>query len=309
MTKPRILVLYYSQSGQLQHILQNILNDIRDKADIDYVAIAPQTPMPFPWTTYAFFDVMPETVAHDPIPIKPLADEIMNQHYDLVVFGYQPWFLNPSLPISSFLQSPSAAVLRGKKVITVVGCRNMWLHGQEKIKEYLLGLDTELVGNIVLTDTHPNLVSLLTIIRWSFKGKKEASGLLPAAGVQEHDIRRAQRYGMPIFRHLTEDNLDGLHRELLMMGAIHLKPNLVLLEQKGIKNFRFWSKYIREKGGPKDPARKGRVMLFKRLLMVAIFILSPITSLLAFIQLQLHKRSLLQDVEYFKGLKYEKGRL
>ncbi|MBS1772161.1 MAG: dialkylresorcinol condensing enzyme DarA [Bacteroidetes bacterium] len=308
LTKPRILVLYYSQSGQLRDIIDSIVGDIKGKADIDFVSIKPVTAFPFPWKASSFFDTMPETVQHIPILLNPLPADIYNTDYDLVIFGYTSWFLNPSLPISSFLQSEYASILKGKNVITVIGCRNMWLHGQERVKEYFRQLGANLVGNIVLTDTNPNLVSVLTIIRWSFKGKKEASGLLPAAGVQDHDIKRASRFGVPIYRHVTENKLDGLQKELLMMGAIHLKPGLIILERRGVKNFRKWSQYIRDRGGPGAPERQGRVTMFKRLLIVAIFILSPISSLTAFIQLQLQRRSLLKDVEYFKGLSYEPGK-
>lgn len=304
MMKPRILVLYYSQTGQMLDIVNNVLSDIKDKVTVDYALIEPVTPYKLPWTAADFFDVMPETVQHLPIALKPLLEEIKQQQYDLVLFGYTSWFLNPSLPISSFLQSKDAEILRGKNVITVIGCRNMWLNGQERVKNYFNGLGANLVGNIVLTDSNPNLVSVLTVIRWMFKGKKEASGMLPAAGIQEQDMKRASRFGMPIFRHLTENKLGSLHKELLMMGAIHLKPGLIILERRGIKNFRKWSAFIREKGGPGAPERKGRVTLFKRLLIVAIFILSPISSLTAWIQLQLQKKGLLNDAEYFKSLNY-----
>lgn len=307
--KPKILVLYYSQSGQLRHILDNIVADIKNKAEIDYATIEPVVPYPLPWKASKFFDVMPETVEHIPVDMQPLSKELHDKDYDLVLFGYQSWFLNPSLPVTSFLKSKDAEILKGKNVVTVIGCRNMWLHGQEKVKMYFRDIGAKLVGNIVLTDTNPNLISVLTIIRWSFTGKKEASGLLPAAGVQEHDIKRASRFGTPIYRHITENKLDDLHHDLLMMGAIHLKPGLVILERRGIKNFRKFARYIREKGGPGAPERQGRVTLFKRLLIVGIFILSPFSSLTAFIQLQLQRRSLLKAVEYFKGLNYEPGKL
>jgi multimeric flavodoxin WrbA len=307
--KPRVLVLYYSQTGQLRHIIDNILLDIKNNLDITYAAIEPVKPYPFPWNPDVFFDTMPETVMHTPPPVKPLPDEIVNADYDLVIFGNQTWFLNPSQPITAFLQSPSAKVLQNKNVITVIGARNMWLHAQEKVKEYLLKQNAKLVGNIALVDNTTNIISTLTIIRWLIKGKKEATGMMPAAGVQEADIQKAQRYGMPIYRHLTENKLDSLHQELLMLGAVQIKTGLVLLEQTGIRNFRKWSKYIAAKGGSGAPERQGRVKQFKRLLLVAIFILSPITSLLAKIKEQIKMKKLKEDVAYFKQLKYEEGRL
>lgn len=308
--KPRVLVLYYSQSGQLRSILDNLVTDIKDDVTLDYAQIEPETPFPFPWKAYTFFDAMPETVERIPVALKPIAQDILAQDYDLVILGYQPWFLNPSQPTTSFLKSDAAKKLfKGKPVVTVVGCRNMWLHGQEKVKEDLGNLGAKLVGNIVLVDTHPNLTSLLTIIRWQFKGQKEPSKYLPAAGVQDEDIRASQRFGKIIYNSLTQNKLDQLQDELLQQNAIQLNPGLVLLEQQGIKNFRYWAKFIREKGGPGDPNRAGRVTLFKRLLLMGIFVLSPIKGISAKIKLQLNKKSLQRDVDYFKQVGYQPGRL
>jgi len=307
--KPKLLVLYYTQTGQLRQILDSILSDITDKVDIDYAPIEPVTAFPFPWTALQFFDAMPETVEHIPAPVKPLPANITDKNYDLIIFGYQPWFLNPSQPTTAFLNTEYTKVFKNTPVITVVGCRNMWLHAQEKVKDYLQKANAHLVGNIVLTDSNTNLVSLLTVIRWSFKGQKKASGMLPAAGVQDADIAAATRFGSTIYKHLQSNNLFNLQHELLANGAVNLNPGLVILEQRGIKNFRFWAKFIREKGGPGDPNRAGRVMMFKNLLLVAIFILSPISSFTALIKQLVKRNSLLKDVAYFKQLEYDKGRL
>lgn len=356
MSKPRVLVLYFSQSGQLRQILDSTLRDVAGQMDITYAQIEPVTAWPFPWKASSFFDAMPESVVQEPAPVKPLPRDIVHAEYDLVVLGWQPWFLHPSQPVTAFMQSADAAVLSGKPVVTIVGSRNMWLNAGEKIKEDLLRVGARHVGAVVFTDTNTNLVSLLTIIRWSFSGKKEASGWLPEAGVQSRDIQAASRFGQPILAaakaladsrytaagagvHLAEtyadqrasdefmaemdngDNEDlspstaalpevaGLHKSLMALGAIQLNTGLVLLEQRGIKNFRFWAGFIRERGGPGAAARKGRVTMFKRLLITAIFVLSPISSLTAFIQRNLQKKRLLKDVDYFRSLAYERGRI
>lgn len=308
ISKPRILALYYTQSGQLKDILDSLFSEIQSSVEIDYVAIQPLQPFPFPWTATTFFDAMPESVEHLPAPVCPLPNEVFQKEYDLIILGYQPWFLNPSQPITAFLQSDDARILKGKQVITVIGCRNMWLHAQEKVKQYLIKQQAKLVGNICLFDTNTNIISTLTVIRWAFTGQKEAGRWLPAAGVQDKDIQAASRFGKIILTCLQQQ-LNIKHEQLLEEGAIKLDPGLVLLEQRGIKNFRFWSKYIREKGGPGASKRLSRVLLFKRLLIVGIFILSPISSLTAFIKLQLHKKRLSKDVEYFKGVSFESDRI
>lgn len=307
--KPKILVLYYSQSGQLRDILDSITSEIKSNVEIDFVKIEPVKPFPFPWPAYTFFDTMPETVQQVPVEVKPLPAEIMSKDYDLVIFGYQSWFLHPSIPVSSFLQSQYATILKGKNIVTVIGCRNMWLNGQERVKEHLKRIGANLVGNIVLVDTNPNLLSVLTIDRWVLRGQKEASGLLPAAGVQDKDIKAAKRFGPSILKHLQNNRLDTLQHDLLALGAINLKPGLVILETRGVKNFRYWSKYIREKGGPGDPARKPRTTAFRRLLFVAIYILSPISSLTAKVQKAIQHNKLSSAVDYFKGVGFEEERI
>ncbi len=307
--KQRILVLYYSQSGQLRDILDSLIAEIKDEAEFTFAQIEPVTPFPFPWTALSFFDAMPETVQQLPIPVKPLSPEITNDAYDLVLFGYQPWFLHPSQPVNAFLKSEDAAFLKGKNIVTVIGSRNMWLNAEEKVKEDFLRIGANLVGNIVFVDTNPNLVSVLTVIRWAFQGQKERSRFLPAAGVQDAEVHGARVFGPIILNHLKQNRLSLLHTDLVAKGALHLNAGLVLLEKRGIKNFRFWAKYIRAKGGPGDPARADRVTQFKRLLIVAIFILSPISNFTAFLQRQIQKKSLLRDVDYFRQLGYENGRI
>src|SRR5690606_35693197 len=131
----------------------------------------------------------------------------------------------PSQPITGFLRSEEATkLLRDRPVLTVIGCRNMWLNGQEEVKQDLRAAGASLVGNIVLQDDHPNIISTLTVIRWAFTGQKQAAGILPAAGVADHDIRRSSRFGTVIYRHLTENKLQDLQHDLLMSGAINLDP-------------------------------------------------------------------------------------
>ncbi|MCB0700953.1 MAG: dialkylresorcinol condensing enzyme DarA [Chitinophagales bacterium] len=307
--KKKILVLYYTQSGQLRNILDSVVSDIKDETDIDFAEIKPEQPFSFPWKASSFFDAMPESVLMVPSPIQPLPEEVISKDYDLVILGYQPWFLSPSQPTSSFLQSEYATLLNGKPVVTVVGCRNMWLNGQERVKELLQKNNAKLVGNIVLVDTHPNLISLLTVIRWAFKGQKEPSRFLPAAGVQDEDINNASRFGKTIFNSLANNTLPRLQEALLQDRAISLKPGLVVLEKRGITNFRKFAPYIRKKGGPGDPNRKGRVDLFKSLLLTGIFILSPISTLTAKLQQQLQRKQLKKAVDYFRGVTFEEGRL
>ncbi|ULT44347.1 hypothetical protein KRR40_13935 [Niabella defluvii] len=49
--------------------------------------------------------------------------------------GWQPWNLSPSIPFNSILQDEKFKnLIKGTPVITISGCRNMWINAQEKKK-------------------------------------------------------------------------------------------------------------------------------------------------------------------------------
>jgi len=300
--RPKILVVYYTQTGQLKRIIDHVLAPLEGKADITFEQLVPVTPFPFPWGKQQFYDTMPETVQSTPRGIQPIKVDV-NAAFDLVILAYQPWFLSPSQPTAAFLQSEAAKqLLKGKKVLTLLGSRNMWLNAQEKVKNYLHQAGADLVGNIVLVDKSPNLISVITILRWAFKGKKEATRFLPQAGVQENEILTSSRFAAPIESALQQRRWEELHPQLLSLDAVELLPNLVVLEGKGIKAFRFWAKFISAKGGPGAASRQGRVSMYRGLLLLGIFVLTPISLITSFIQLNLKKNQLRREVDYYKGI-------
>ncbi|MFT4023881.1 MAG: hypothetical protein QM664_08890 [Flavihumibacter sp.] len=298
-----ILVLYYTQTGQLRHIIDNMLLSLKEKASIDFVSYKPVNDFPFPWTSDQFFDAMPECVLEIPVPLQPFS--IPDKEYDLVVLGYQPWFLSPSVPTTSFLTGDQAKKLQGKPVLTVVGSRNMWLNAQEKVKAQLHRIGARHVGNIVLADSNHNLISLFTVIRWTFTGQKERSRFLPEAGVQTPDIEGSRKFGAAIYEAASTQNWDALQPQLLAQGAVSLKPTLIVLEKRGITQFRKFAVYIREKGERGDPQRLSRVHLFKRLLLTGIFVLSPVSGFTAKLASLFRQKTFKKQLAYFKGVSYE----
>lgn len=297
----KILVVYYSQSGQLREIIDTIVAPIKD-AQVVFKQLEPVEPFPFPWRKQQFFDAMPECVLGRPRANKPL--DTVDEAYDLVILGYQPWFLSPSQPVEAFLQSADAKkILAGKPVITVSGCRNMWLNAQERIKGYLSGIGARLVGNIALVDTHHNLISLFTIQRWAFKGKKDGHPILPPAGVQQQDIEASRRFAAPVAQALHEGKWDDLQDQLVALGSVNVLPSLVVLENRGTKPFRFFANFISKKGGPGEESRQGRVWIYRNLLPIAVIILSPISAVSAYITLVTKRKQLNEDVAYYKGVK------
>jgi hypothetical protein len=297
----RILILYYTQSGQLLAILQSLAKPLISAGHtVHFEEIRPLDKFPFPWSSFQFFNAFPEVFFQKPQALKAVSQKAVNG-YDLIIMGYQPWFLTPSRPISSFLQSEDARrILTGKPTVTVLGCRNMWLGAQEKMKGRLKDVNGQLVGHVALVDRSGNLTSLITILRWMFTGSKKPFWFFPAAGVSEPDIEHAQAYGQLISQALETGEYQTLQTKLNAAGAIDIKPNLVLMERRGQKAFSVWSKFIAAGGQLDSTGRKIRVYIFMYLLPTAIFFLSPLLWILSKVLLIVKRKELVEDVEYYK---------
>ena len=95
----RILVVYYSQSGDAAAAVEAFVKPLRDAgAAVTMEQIRPTVEYPFPWKSFGrFFDVFPECVLGRPPAIHPLSVN-PDERFDLVILAYQIWFLAPSLP-------------------------------------------------------------------------------------------------------------------------------------------------------------------------------------------------------------------
>jgi len=301
----KILVIHYSQTGQLTRILDSILTPLKsdDSVSITYEELKPVKPFPFPWSGKEFFDAFPESVLEKPIAMQPLKVNPA-EHFDLVILGCQVWFLSPSQPLTGFLKSKEAVqLLKGKKVITVSGTRNMWLNAQESVKKSLKELGAELVGNIALIDRAANLVSVITLSGWLFANKKENfMGIFPPSGVAEKDIKESSRFGETILYTLKNNDYHNLQHRLKEQGAVMLVKTLVNLELRGKLIFRKWAQFIAAKGGPGDPKRRARTKFFAWYLPVGLFVLSPFAYILSYILMLLMPGKAKKQVEYFEGV-------
>lgn len=269
-----ILVVNYSQSGQLNEIIDQFLVPFQPET-VERLAIFPEKPFVFPWTSDEFFDKMPECVLEEPVQLRRLHFD--QQRYDLIVIGYQPWFLSPSLPTTSLLKSPEfRSRLRDTPVVTVIGGRNMWLNSQESIKALIAGAGGKLVGNIPLMDRVSNLVSAVTILHWMLTGRKDRKwGIFPKPGVSDEDIQSASRFGAIVSKAYDKGQYAGLQKEIMATGLITIPTDILFIEGRAKKLFRIWARLIKTKGTTPEK-RKRLVVFFKYYLLVALFMVAPV---------------------------------
>jgi len=268
----KVLAVFYSQSGQLEQIIDHFTRPFTEAGStVEKLRVYPEQAYPFPWTGKSFFSVMPDCVQQVPGKLQPF--NFKEPVYDLIIFGYQAWFLSPSIPSNTLMFDPRfREIAKNTPIITITGARNMWISAMEKIKPVLKNMEARLVGNIALVDRHHNLISFVTIFYWMFKAKKERLlNLFPVPGVSEADIVHTKIYGEKAVPYLEKGDWQGFQDEMVRQGAVPVKYALMFIESKARKIFKVWAAII-----SKRKKRDAWLVAFKYYLLIALFIAAPI---------------------------------
>ena len=297
-----VLVIYYSQTGQLFDILKSITSTISgEKVNITYFEVTPRKKFPFPWKQDEFYGAFPETFLQIPTLLDPIPDEILQKKFHLVLLGYTTWFLTPSIPINSFLKSDDAKrLLANTPVITVSASRNMWIMAQEKVKKLLVANKAELVGNIALVDRNLNHISVITIVHWLMGGKKtKLFGIFPKPGISDRDIQAASRFGPSIEQALVAMDYTNLQKNLLHKGAVKIDPSLIATDIRGNIVFSKWANHLITKSG-KEKVKW--LTYFKYYLLFAIWLIAPIVFIVFLLTYFPRYRKIQRDKAYYSSV-------
>jgi hypothetical protein len=268
----KVLAIYYTQTGQMRDIIDSFAAPLNEVGvSVEKVQVKLVSDYAFPWTGKRFYSVMPDCVQEISAELQPM--NLKEAKYDLVILGYQPWFLWPSIPSNSILSNPHIKnILKGTPVVTISEARNMWLNAYSRVRHKLKDAGANLVGNIALVDKHPNAISFFTIFHWMLGGKKNKYlGFFPKPGVSDEDIAHTKVYGQTVSKYLEKNDWEGLQTELLGQKAVNVKYPLMLLEITAIPTYVKWTKLIVSKKN-----RGPWLVAFKYYLYVALFIGAPI---------------------------------
>ncbi len=274
----KILVVYYTQSGQLKTIVDKILSPLsqNNTYTIDYFKIEPIDDFPFPWTNDTFYDCMPESVEGITIPVKAFDKQ---GDYDLIILAYQVWFLSLSIPFWSMLQDKKLkALLNHNNVITILGIRNMWVNAQKRLLNYFKANKVNHVGNLVFADPNSNIISVITVLKFLTTGKKKPYKNLPPYGITKQKLETLTKFGELMELSLSTNNWSGFQEGVVKNKGVSLKFSIKTTEMAAGRIFKLWAAFIRKKGGPGNPDRKVRLKIYEYYLLFLIFFISPISS-------------------------------
>lgn len=297
----RILVIHYSQTGQLDRVVASVLAPLNVDSSVDITTerLKPVEDYPFPWPFVKFINTFPEAAHECGCELQPLSIDA-HQSFDLVIIAYQVWFLAPSIPITAFMKSEVAAsLLKNTPVITVIACRNMWLMAQEKMKAHLARIGAPLIGNIALTDKVGTAASFIATPLWLLTGKKGPFKFgIPAAGVAEEDIHQAARFGEALKARLASGQV--LDQTIFQgLNAVTVNTGLIASEKVGTRSFYLWGKLFRIFGGPNAWLRKPLTFIYAAFLIALIITVVPVSTLIKRLFAPLNRQRIARQKKYF----------
>lgn len=303
MAGKKVLVVHYgSPSGQLTDVIHNLAAPLAESTNIEYrsLVLRPREAYPFPWPILRFFDTFPEAIYLDPPELEPL-DIDPSEHFDLVILGYQVWFLSPSLPTTAFLKSSEAkALLNNTPIVTVIACRDMWLLAQEQTKKMLADCHAKLIGNIALVDEAGSIGSFFATPLWMLTGQRgpRLGGLIPRAGVKPEQIRASRRFGERM-RHALENGEALDNRLLRQLGAVKVNTRLLATERAARRSFLAWGALLRSLGRRGVWLRQPVVAVYILFLVALLVTVLPVSALLKTVLTPLLRRRIAAQEAYF----------
>jgi flavodoxin len=280
MAMKKVLVLYYSQSGQLKRVIESFTTDLGDEnIQVTVKAIQPKTHYPYPWPFYKFAIEFPEAALMEGCEVEEI--EGLEDDYDLIILGYTIWFLSPSSPIVGFMRSAQAKkIFKNKPVVTLIACRDMWVMAQEKMKELLEGVGAKLIDNVALTDQGKGIYSFVTTPRWLLSGKKDPFWFFPPAGILEREIDQAARFGKRLNGALKQNREKEFKPLLKNLGAVSVNGKLIASEVIATRSSKIWAKLIKKFGSKNSFGRKVGMTIYSVFLVILVFTIVPLNIMI-----------------------------
>ncbi len=299
----KILVVHYSQTGQLTRLVDSVIQPVCHSSEIDvtHLQIELNQPYPFPWPFMRFFDEIP-TCNLEQTPVLDTTDWPDSADFDLVLLAYQVWYLSPSPPMTAFLKTNEATqVLKGCPVITLIGCRNMWVMAHEIMKKKLKALGADYLGNIAVVDQGNAFASVITTPRWMFTGRKgRFLKIFPPAGIAQDVIDASSRFGVLIRDALLDGRIARRVPILKGENRAYINPRLLLAERTGKRVFLFWSRLFNAAGPSGSIGRKTVVSLFLVFFIPLLIVMIPVRMCLLFVLWPLLKKRLTKEAATYR---------
>ncbi|MCV7260383.1 flavodoxin family protein [Mycobacterium shimoidei] len=203
---PRILLLYYSYTGQSQKVLETAGEVFRDRGcevhtarieftDPRYAGRFTRFPMRRVWPD--MLSVLPAQKRGETGEIRT-PDTVRDDDYDLICIGSPTWWQTVSMPMRSFLKSDEARkLLSGNPFAVFVVCRQYWQENSTAVRELAEQQGGKYVDELHFTYPGDPLRSMLSLTSYLGSGEYREKYLgirIPPTNVQPEQLEQTRTF-------------------------------------------------------------------------------------------------------------------
>lgn len=147
--KKRVLIVYYSFSGQTQLMMQRLAAGMREYGlEVELERLQTTVQISFPFTSWLeMARVMALSFFRWRVPIRPV-DRLEITALDLVVVAGPTWSYNPSGPVLAFLDQYGSRLAKCR-VLPFISCRSYWRTHYWALRRILRRYGAEVLPPIV----------------------------------------------------------------------------------------------------------------------------------------------------------------
>jgi multimeric flavodoxin WrbA len=177
--RPQVLFVYFSVSQQTLRVVEAMSDALRKRGcdvqqarieftDPRYADRFSRFPFKHPYLLVAgmFLPQLRHATGQIIVP-----DTVREGDYDLICIGSPTWWLNPSMPIRSFMESGVAgAVLAGKRFAAIVVCHRYWKSNLATVKKLGIRKGGKFVNGIHFVAAGGPVGSMLALMSYFATG-------------------------------------------------------------------------------------------------------------------------------------------
>ncbi|MDT5188360.1 MAG: hypothetical protein QOI28_611 [Mycobacterium sp.] len=204
--RPRVLLLYYSYTGQARRVLEAAGEVFRERgcevrtAEIEftdrrYADRFSRFPMRRVWPD--MLSVLPAQTRRATGEIR-IPDEVRCGGYDLICIGSPTWWRTTSMPVRSFLKSDEARkLLADKPFAAFVVCRRYWRENLEAVCKLGEKLGGRYMGGVHFEYPGGQVGSMLSLTSYLGTGEYRDRYLgmaIPTTNVSEQQLVQARDF-------------------------------------------------------------------------------------------------------------------
>ncbi len=196
----RVLLLYYSFSGQASGLVHRLANGLTSAGvEVAMERLHPEVPLRFPLGSIPrTLRMMFTSFLRWRVEIAPLPAVCFDSH-DLIILAGPTWSYSPSGPVLRLLDRDGRQLFAGRQVLPFISCRRYWRYHFFYLKHRLTACGAFVVNRIVFTHPSPEPVLTLGVFLKIAGRNPEKSRLLGKwyhkYGHSQQQLQEAERIG------------------------------------------------------------------------------------------------------------------